>query len=90
MSIEVLSGWFGSGAYLLSVFPQIIKTYKSKRGNDLSWVTIGLTIFSSINWIIYGIYLVKYPIIISSGISCIITIMLGILKYKYNRVDIIL
>lgn len=79
--------YVGIAAALLTTFgfvPQIIKMYKNKSAKDVSIMTliqfgIGVSL-----WIIYGIYIEDYIIIISNVMTVMTLLMAIILYYHYN------
>jgi len=68
----------------ISFLPQAIKTWKSKSAKDIS-----LTMFLSfcigvILWIIYGLFIMDIPVIVTNIVTLILagTILFFKLKYK--------
>ena len=88
MSEEEIIGYIGSVTVGLLQLPQVIKTYQTKKASDLSWGMIFLNMFASIIWFIYGIILVKFPIILANSIYFIANISIFIMKIKYQDDDI--
>lgn len=76
----------GIGAGILtsvSMLPQLIKTFKEKKAEDLSLVMI-LALISGIGcWIWYGILRNDLPIIITNCFSLLLNIILLIFRIKY-------
>ncbi|MBR9692021.1 hypothetical protein GOV06_04485 [Candidatus Woesearchaeota archaeon] len=69
----------------LANFPQIYKIFKRKSAYDISVVTyIALTIGSFI-WILYGIEIMNFPILIMNGLAFIEFIIILIGCYFYGR-----
>lgn len=59
-------GYVGTGLLGVTMVPQVYKTFKDKKANDLSWIYLCLQISSNILFIIYGFGLCSLPIIISN------------------------
>lgn len=78
--IGILAGIFTTTAAM----PQILKAWKSKKVDDISWGMFGVLILGVFLWTVYGVIKMDYPIIITNGISTILNaIMLGlIIKYR--------
>ncbi|MGY8914212.1 MAG: SemiSWEET family sugar transporter [Flavobacteriales bacterium] len=78
--IGILAGVFTTTAAM----PQIIKAWKSKKVDDVSWGMFVVLIIGVGLWTVYGVIKMDYPIIITNGISTILnSIMLGlIIKYR--------
>jgi MtN3 and saliva related transmembrane protein len=59
-------GYTGTGLLAITMVPQVYRTFKNKRANDLAWGYLILQISSNILFIIYGMGLKSLPIIISN------------------------
>jgi len=67
--------------------PQLFKTWKSKKADDLSY---GLLVFlvSGISlWLVYGVLISSVPIVIESAVSLASVGSIAILKTVYGRSD---
>ncbi|MFH1867776.1 MAG: SemiSWEET transporter [Candidatus Omnitrophota bacterium] len=67
-----------------SFLPQAIKIYKTKNARDISlsaFATLGLGVFC---WLIYGIVIMEFPIIIANAITLILVFLIVIMKRKYG------
>jgi len=84
MNLESIIGYIGSITVAFLQLPQIIKTYKSKRADDLAWGMILLNMFSGFIWFSYGIITSKYPIIVANIFYFISNCTLVIMKIKYK------
>ena len=87
MSSEDILGYIGSATVALLQVPQLLKTYKSKKADELAWGMILLNLFASIIWFSYGVMLEKIPIILANIIYFIATTCLIVMKLKYVGVD---
>jgi len=79
---------FGYAAGLIatiSFLPQVIKTYKTKKANDISIYMLALTLTTNILYIIYGLFLKLYPVIVMVSIMSLIIILQMILTIKYRN-----
>ncbi len=70
MIIEILATILGVITGLANV-PQIIKIFKSKSAKDISIITNSIFIVSSIVWLVYGLQLNSFPLIIANIIYII-------------------
>ena len=79
-----LVGYFAGIMVAISLIPQVIKSWKTKSTKDISvmWTLIYLT--GLILWIVYGIGILSFPIIIFVTIEALLAISLLILKIKYG------
>jgi len=70
---------------LLNMLPQIIRTYKTKRAEDVSYLMVITYSLSMVLWVIYAYFINSWPIIITNGIAFIMSlIQLGLMN-KYNK-----
>lgn len=78
----------GIGAGILtsiSMLPQIIKIFKEKKVEDLSFVMI-LVLLTGIGcWIYYGILRKDAPIIYTNSFAFLLNSLLLILRFKYSK-----
>ena len=67
-----------------SLFPQVIKSWKTKSTNDISlgWA-ITLTT-GALLWIIYGSLIGSLPVIIANIFTFILSVTVLVLKIKYK------
>ena len=66
-------------------YPQVAKIYRTKSSKDLSlgslWqMAIGISL-----WIVYGIFLKNYIIILANAVALIAFASALVLHYKYNK-----
>jgi len=75
-----------AGVICLSGFlPQICKGFKTKRMGDLSYCLMGLLAVGMFLWLIYGVHLNDFAIIITNAIGVSLNIVLIAMKYYYSR-----
>lgn len=67
-----------------SLLPQVIKTVRSKKTNDLSLGYYILLLVGLVFWTSYGILLKKWPIIIANVIAFLFAIIILGYKIKYG------
>ena len=66
---QELIGYAAGTLTTVSFFPQAIMTIKTRDTSSLSLGMYGLFTLGVLCWLIYGIYLVDYAIIISNAIT---------------------
>ena len=80
--------FIGIGAGILtsvSMLPQLIKTFKEKKAEDLSLIML-LILMSGIGaWIYYGILRKDEPIIYTNSFSFLLNSLLLVLRFKYAK-----
>ncbi len=84
MYIWQIIGSIGVLLTATQLLPQILKSIKSKQTQDLSFGLIGIIFFGAATWVIYGIHITDYPLIIANAINFFCASLLLVLKIKYN------
>ena len=83
--IVTLIGIMATVFAVSSSIPQIIKSIKTRKTDDVSiWLVIVLIIGLSL-WVVYGIGINDLVIIIANSIAVCINTVLLILKIKYSK-----
>ena len=64
-------------------FPQIYKIFKTKSAKDLSVLTYIVLVVGSLVWVLYGIEIKNFPVLIMNGLAFLefIAILFGIFIY---------
>ena len=68
----------------ISLFPQVLKVLKTKSTKDISRETILLLAGSIFLWLVYGILLKNFPIIIANFFGFIQALIILFFKIKYK------
>jgi MtN3 and saliva related transmembrane protein len=74
------------GAFLSSItfLPQVYKTWQSKRVADLSLSMLVIVFTSTVVWLVYGVSLQLWPVIICNGIICGLSVLLIYFKIAFK------
>lgn len=75
------------GAFLSSVtfLPQVYKTWQTRSAGDLSLTMMLIVFASTIVWLVYGIQLTLWPVIICNGIICGLSALLIYFKLAFRK-----
>lgn len=79
-NINIL-GYFAGFMSTTSSLPQIIKAARTRKTQDLSYITISMIITGAILWTLYGFFLNDLPLIIWDIIPACLYSCLFIIKY---------
>jgi MtN3 and saliva related transmembrane protein len=79
--------WFGYVAAILttsSFVPQAVKTLRSRNTSGISLAmyiifTIGVAL-----WLVYGIFLVSWPMILANTVTLLLSLSILLLKLRYG------
>ncbi len=76
---------FSAGLMIaISLFPQLIKSFKSKKTEDLSMMWLLINILSQVLWLIYGCFKDAWSLVFTGIIVSIMSFLLIGLKRKYG------
>lgn len=84
-------GVIGAVAFAINLLPQLIKCYKEKSAEQISVGFLILAFMGNICSAVFVFYtnymtgLWQYPIFFNYGIATILTTILSIMKWKYNK-----
>jgi len=84
MSIATIIGFIAAGCTTFSALPQLVKTIKTRRTADLSLYMYSLMSVGVFLWLIYGIMVVDWPLILANGISFIFVTTILIFKFVFK------
>ncbi len=84
MEIVSILGFIGAATAGLLFFPQVIKSYRSKKTDEIAWFGVILGVINCIVWISYGllrgdVFVWGTNVVMMSG-----ALFLGGLKLKYG------
>jgi MtN3 and saliva related transmembrane protein len=77
--VEIV-GLFGAFLTAITFIPQVYKAWQSKSVGDLSLTTVIIVFTSTVVWLVYGVTLVLWPVIIAN--ACIGSMSLLLIYFK--------
>ena len=78
-------GYFAAILTTVAFLPQLIKTLKTKKAEDVSLITLIMFITGVISWIIYGYKISSSPILIANIITFILNLFILLSKIYYSK-----
>ena len=78
-------GYFAAILTTLAFLPQLIKTLKTKKAEDVSSITLIMFLTGVLSWIIYGYKISSTPILIANIITFILNLLILIFKITFSR-----
>lgn len=68
----------------IAFLPQLIKTWRSRSAQDLSWSMLIILCTGITLWLLYGIVISDLPVIASNAVLlCLVSVIL-VLKIRFN------
>jgi len=68
-----------------SLLPQVVKTLKEKKAEDVSLIMLFVLQAGLVLWILYGVKRNDLPIIATNSFSLLVNIVMVILRIKYKN-----
>ena len=78
-------GYFAAILTTLAFVPQLIKTLKTKKADDVSLTTLIMFLTGVAAWIIYGIQISSRPILIANTITFLLNFLILVFKLIYSK-----
>ena len=78
-------GYFAAILTTAAFLPQLVKTLKTKKADDVSSLTLMMFICGVGSWIIYGYKISSSPILIANIITLILNLFILISKTYYSK-----
>ena len=78
-------GYFAAILTTLAFIPQLIKTLKTKKAEDVSLTTLIMFLTGVAAWIIYGIQISSKPILIANIITFVLNFLILVFKLIYSK-----
>jgi len=83
-----IANWIGFVAGTLTTIaflPQLERTWRTKSADDMSLAMLLTFTTGVFLWLIYGLYLMAWPIIATNAITFVLTLAILVLKVKYQK-----
>ena len=78
-------GYFAAILTTSAFLPQLIKTLKTKKAEDVSLITLVMFICGVGSWIIYGYKISSAPILMANIITFVLNIFILVSKLYYSQ-----
>lgn len=83
MNVELVG--FIAGLFVASsLFPQVLKSWKTKSTKDISIAWNVINLFGQLIWLLYGILIGSISLIVMTTLTFLMVLSLLILKIKYG------
>ena len=87
----MVSQWFGTAAAVLSTaafIPQVVKTWQTKKAEDVSYVLLVAFCSGCFCWIVYGYMIKAYAVFAANLITLSLNLMILGLKFSFEYLNI--
>lgn len=79
--------WIGAVAGTLTTVafvPQVLKTWRSKSANDLSFAMFGVFSAGLALWLIYGLLIHAWPVVAANAVTLLLAGAILAMKLRYK------
>ena len=83
MSAITLLGFVAGGLTTLSFVPQVLKTWRSRRCDDLSWAMLLSFAGGVLLWIVYGALVSEAPVVVANAVTLALILMIVSMKLRF-------
>jgi MtN3 and saliva related transmembrane protein len=83
--VFTLIGYMAGMLTTLAFLPQVLHTYKLKTVGDFSWKMLIAFNCGLVLWLVYGIYLHSWPMILANAITLALQVFIVTMKIRYGK-----
>ena len=77
-------GFFAALCTTIAFVPQAIKVYQTKSTKDISILMFLIFTVGVLSWLIYGLIINDYPVILANAVTLILSLFILVYKIKYK------
>ncbi len=78
-------GHTGAALSSITFIPQVYKAWQTKSVGDLSLSMMLIVFTSTLIWLVYGIALALWPVILANGFICLLSALLIYFKFTFPK-----
>ena len=78
-------GYFAAILTTLAFLPQLIKTLKTQKADDVSLITLIMFLTGVLSWVVYGYKISSVPILMANVITFILNFLILIFKIIFAK-----
>ncbi|WP_321322085.1 SemiSWEET transporter [Labilibaculum sp.] len=84
MTLISILGFAAAFCTTVSFVPQAIRIIKTKHTKDISLAMYSLFNIGILLWLLYGIVIVSWPMILANAVTLLLTLIILYLKIRYK------
>ena len=85
MELSAYLGYAAGALTVISYFPQVVRAYRTKKVDDVSWAMVALLVMAGALWIVYGATSRQMPVIVTNIGTTMLTGAILIAKFRFHR-----
>ncbi|HEX8756328.1 MAG TPA: SemiSWEET transporter [Steroidobacteraceae bacterium] len=83
--LAVYLGYAGATLTTCSFVPQLLRVWRSRSAHDISTGMYVMFIVGLLLWIIYGVWISSWPIVIANSVTALLALSILVLKAHFGR-----
>ena len=68
----------------IAFIPQVLKVWVTRKTEDISLLMFIIFITGIVGWLIYGILIVNYPLILANSVTLVLAVLIIIGKIRFG------
>jgi len=84
MNPTELLGLAAGALTTIAFVPQVLKIWKSKHAHDISLATFAIFSSGVALWLVYGLRIGSWPIILANGATLLLALLILLLKWHFR------
>jgi MtN3 and saliva related transmembrane protein len=78
------TGYLAGLLTTIAFIPQVVRAYRTRRCDDLSWGMLLIFTTGVVLWLLYGLFLRSAPIILANAVTLVLNLLLLAMKIHYG------
>ena len=84
MELTPYLGYAAGALTVVSYFPQVVRAYRTKKLDDVSWGMVSLLVTAGALWIVYGVASKSMPVIVTNIGTTLLTSAILFAKFRFR------
>ncbi len=84
MEPATLVGYLAGTLTTIAFIPQVLHTWRTRSGEGISTGMYSIFITGITLWLVYGLLLGAWPIILANGVTLVMTTAILVMKLRYQ------
>ena len=86
MDLTTSLGLVAGALTTLAYFPQVVKTWRAKSADGMSWSMLIILCLGISLWLLYGVYAQDTPVIVANVVTLVFACLILAMKVRYEAV----
>lgn len=84
-SLVAAIGWIATVLAVVSLLPQVLRTWQTRSATDLSATWLVIALASMVLWIAYGALLSAWAIVVANAATLLLVLLLLAMKIRFTQ-----